>query len=172
VQCGVGRTGSLWAHTASGVTPDIMTLAKPLAGGLPIGAILVKESVAAHIHPGDHGSTFAGGPFITSVAKYVLNRVSQPQFLEHVNEVGDYLRECLQEINSPLIKEVRGRGLMVGLEMTIDVGPVIEAGYEHGLLLVNAGTNVIRFVPPLVIEKQHVDILVERLTDILRQGVQ
>ncbi len=169
VQCGMGRTGDLWAHTLSGVTPDIMTLAKPLAGGLPIGAILTTEAVAAHIHPGDHGSTFAGNPFVTGVAKYVLERISQPEFLAQVSETGEYLRDRLSEINSPLIKEVRGRGLMVGLELTTDVTPVVEAGYEHGLLMVSAGVNTIRFVPPLIATKQHVDRLVERLTTILAE---
>jgi acetylornithine/N-succinyldiaminopimelate aminotransferase len=164
IQCGMGRTGTLWAHEASGVTPDIMTLAKPLAGGLPVGAILMTEEVASHMHPGDHGSTFAGGPLVTSVAKTVLERVSQPEFLAHVTEVGDYLMERLSEINSPLISEVRGRGLMVGLELTVDVGPLVSEGYKHGLLLVNAGENVLRFVPPLVMEKQHIDTLVEKLT--------
>jgi acetylornithine/N-succinyldiaminopimelate aminotransferase len=167
VQCGLGRTGFLWANEYSGVTPDIMTLAKPLAGGLPVGAILTTESVASHIHPGDHGTTFGGGPFITSVARYVVERISQPSFLAHVRETGDYLIERLSEINSPLITDVRGRGLMVGVELTIDAAPIIEAGYEHGLLMVNAGQNVIRFVPPLIIEKSHVDELVEKLTTIL-----
>ncbi|MFO7322846.1 MAG: aspartate aminotransferase family protein [Chloroflexota bacterium] len=169
VQCGVGRTGTLWAHEASGVTPDIMTLAKPLAGGLPIGAILATEAVASHIHPGDHGSTFGGGPLITTVAKHVLERVSQPEFLAHVSEVGEYLRERLEEINSPLVKEVRGRGLMIGLELTQDVSSIIEAGYEQGLLMVNAGPNVIRFVPPLVVQKEHVDQLVEKLAQIFSE---
>jgi acetylornithine/N-succinyldiaminopimelate aminotransferase len=167
IQCGMGRTGTLWAHESMGVTPDIMTLAKPLAGGLPIGAILVTEAVASHIHPGDHGTTFGGGPFITGVAEYVVNRVSQPDFLANVSEVGEYLQERLSEINSPLIKEVRGRGLMVGMEMTIDVSPVVEAGYNNGLLLVSAGTDVIRFVPPLIAQKSDVDVLVERLSVIL-----
>ena len=167
IQCGMGRTGSLWAHTPSGVEPDIMTLAKPLAGGLPIGAILVTEAVASHIHPGDHGTTFGGGPFVTGVAKYVLDRVSEPDFLAHVSEVGGYLKERLEEINSPLIKEVRGQGLMVGLELTVDVNPLVEAGYQNGLLLVNAGAEVIRFVPPLVVEKQDVDTLVEKLSVML-----
>ncbi len=167
IQCGMGRSGALWAHEISGIAPDIMTLAKPLAGGLPIGAILTTEAVASHIHPGDHGSTFAGGPFITTIASYVLERVSQPAFLAHVNETGDYLKERLEEINSPLIKEVRGRGLMIGLELTTDVSPVIEAGFQRGLLMVNAGTEVIRFVPPLIVEKRHVDTLVEKLSDIL-----
>lgn len=169
VQCGLGRTGSLWAHEVSGVTPDMMTLAKPLAGGLPIGAILATERVASHIQPGDHGSTFAGGPFITSVAKYVVERISQPEFLAHVRETGEYLKDRLHEINSPLIKAVRGRGLMIGLELTVEAAPIIEAGYRHGLLMINAGTDVIRFVPPLIIEKTHVDTLMEKLTAILAE---
>jgi len=169
VQCGVGRTGDLWAHEASGVTPDIMTLAKPLAAGFPIGAILVKQFVADHIKPGDHGSTFAGGPATTAVAAYVLDKISDPTFLLHVRETGDYLKERLTELNSPLIKEVRGRGLMVGVEMTIDVTPIINAGYEQGLLLVNAGVDVIRLVPPLIATRDDVDNLVVRLTTILEQ---
>lgn len=166
VQCGIGRTGKLWAHEWSGVTPDIMTLAKPLAGGLPIGAILMTEAVANAMHAGEHGTTFGGGPLVTSVAKHVVQRISQPEFLAHVTEVGDYLVERLSEINSPIIKEVRGKGLMVALELTLDVSGVIEKGYEHGLLMVNAGTNVIRFVPPLIIEKSNVDDLVGKLTTI------
>ncbi len=166
VQCGLGRTGKLWAHEWSGVTPDIMTLAKPLAGGLPIGAILMTEKVASAMHAGEHGTTFGGGPLVTSVAKHVLGRIDQPEFLAHVSEVGDYLVERLSEINSPIIKEVRGKGLIVALELTVDVSNIIEKGYEQGLLMVNAGTNVIRFVPPLIIEKSNVDNLVEKLTTI------
>lgn len=168
IQCGMGRTGTLWAHEQAGVMPDIMTLAKPLAGGLPIGAILTTEAVAAHIHPGDHGTTFGGGPFVTSVAHYVLERISQLEFLTHVQETGTYLRERLHEINSPLIADVRGRGLMVGLELTVDAAPVIQKGYECGLLMVNAGPRVIRFVPPLVVDKVAVDHLIDQLTAILR----
>ncbi len=169
VQCGVGRTGKLWAHEWAGVTPDIKTIAKPLAAGLPIGAILVTQHIADHIRAGDHGSTFAGSPFVTSVAKYVVDRISQPDFLAHVQDVGNYLQERLSEINSPLITEVRGRGLMVALELSVDVSHFVKAGYERGLLLVNAGTNVIRLVPPLIAEKHHVDYLVEQLTELLGQ---
>lgn len=169
IQCGVGRTGKLWAHEHTGVTPDIMTIAKPLAAGLPIGAILVTEAVASHIKAGDHGTTFGGGAFVTNVAHYVLNRINQPDFLAHVTEVGNYLKERLEEINSPLIKEVRGTGLMVGLELNVEVAPLIKAGYEQGLLLVNAGTDVIRLVPPLIIEKADVDNLIEKLTLIMEQ---
>lgn len=169
IQCGMGRTGTLWAHEYSGVEPDIMTIAKPLAAGLPIGAILVRQHVADALQPGDHGSTFAGGPVVTRVASYVLDRVSQPAFLAHVRETGDYLQERLSEINSPLIVEVRGRGLMVALELSVDVALIIKAGYDAGLLMVNAGTNTIRFVPPLIAEKHDVDQLIQKLTAILEQ---
>jgi acetylornithine/N-succinyldiaminopimelate aminotransferase len=171
VQCGMGRTGELWSNTFSGIEPDIMTLAKPLAAGLPIGAILTTEHVASHIHPGDHGTTFGGGPFITGVARYVVERISQPEFLAQVREVGGYLKERLHELNSPLIVDVRGRGLMIGLELSVEVGPIIEAGYAHGLLMVNAGPNVIRFVPPLTIGKAEVDDLLGKLETLLVEAV-
>ncbi|MEO1287180.1 MAG: aspartate aminotransferase family protein [Chloroflexota bacterium] len=167
IQCGLGRTGTLWAHEASGITPDIMTLAKPLANGLPIGAVLMTQAVADTIKPGDHGSTFAGGAIVTNVASHVVERINQPDFLTHVQEVGDYLMERLEEINSPHIKEVRGRGLMVGMELDIEASQIVNTGYEHGLLLVNAGTHVVRFVPPLIIEKSDVDNLITHLTHIL-----
>ncbi len=170
IQCGVGRTGHLWAYEGYGVTPDILTVAKPLAGGLPIGAILVTEAVGSAIHPGDHGSTFAGGPLVTAAAKVVLERVSQPAFLAHVSEVGTYLMERLEEINSPHITEVRGQGLISGIELDIPAGPLVGHGYEQGLLLVNAGPNVLRFVPPLIVEKEHVDSMIEKLTVMLSEA--
>ncbi|MBX3083701.1 MAG: aspartate aminotransferase family protein [Anaerolineae bacterium] len=167
VQCGLGRTGDLWGHTIGGVEPDIMTLAKPLAGGLPIGAILVTDAVAAVMGYGDHGSTFAGGPLVCAVASHVFDRISKPAFLTHVKEVGAYMMDRLQEINSPLIKTVRGRGLMVGVEFNTEVEPIIKKGVDNGLLLVGAGVNVLRLVPPLILEKGQVDSLVERITGIL-----
>ncbi|HLV34081.1 MAG TPA: aspartate aminotransferase family protein [Spirillospora sp.] len=170
IQCGLGRTGTLWAHEQYGVTPDIMTLAKPLANGLPMGAVLCTEAVASAIKPGDHGSTFAGGLLVASVAKVVVERISQPEFLAHVTEVGAYLMERLAEINSPLIKEVRGRGLMAGIELTIPAVPLVKEGFRQGLLTVNAGDNVLRFVPPLIIEKKHIDAMIEKLTVILSEA--
>lgn len=169
IQCGVGRTGDLWGHEFAGVSPDIMTLAKPLAAGLPIGAVLVTQAVADNIKPGDHGSTFAGGPLVTNVACYVIEKISQSDFLAHVQEVGEYLLEHLEEINSPHIVDVRGRGLMAAIELDIEAAPVIKAGYEQGLLLVNAGPNTVRFVPPLIIQKSDVDNLIGKLTTILEQ---
>lgn len=163
VQCGLGRTGTLWAYEQYGVTPDLMALAKPLAAGLPMGACLMTEKVHSAVAPGDHGSTFAAGALVSAVAKHVLERVSQPEFLAHVNEVGMYLRDRLHELNAPQIVEIRGRGLMVGMELNIPVGDIVNAGYEHGLLLVGAGTHTLRFVPPLIMEKPDVDTLIERL---------
>ena len=167
VQCGLGRTGELWAYSFSGISPDMMTLAKPLAGGLPVGAILTTEAVASAMQPGDHGSTFSGGAVVMRASEVVVKRILSDGFMEHVKEVGDYLLERLEEINSPHITDVRGRGLMAGIELNVAPAEIVTQGYEHGLLLASAGTNVIRFVPPLIIEKQHVDELIEKLTAIL-----
>lgn len=169
VQCGLGRTGELWAHQGYGVEPDILTVAKPLAGGLPIGAILMKQKVADTIHKGDHASTFAGNPFTTHVACTVVNRVSQPEFLADVKEKGEYLMELLEELNSPHIKEVRGKGLLIGVEMDIEAGPVVEQGYDEGLLLVSAGEKIVRFVPPLTITKEELSQAVSKLGKILQE---
>jgi acetylornithine/N-succinyldiaminopimelate aminotransferase len=169
IQCGLGRTGKLWAHEYSGVTPDLMTLAKPLAGGLPIGALLMTDAVALSIHVGEHGTTFGGGPFMTSIALNVFNRISDEKFLAHVRETGNYLMERLSEINSPHIKEVRGRGLMIGVELDVDAGKVRDIGYNYGLLLIQAREKVVRFVPPLVFEKKHVDELIEKFSKVLAE---
>jgi acetylornithine/succinyldiaminopimelate/putrescine aminotransferase len=169
VQCGLGRTGELWAHMASDIAPDMMTLAKPLAGGLPIGAALVTERVAATIGPGDHGSTFAGGPLITAAACYVFDRVSAPEFLAHVNEIGAYLHERLEEINSPHVKEVRGRGLMLGVQLDTDASEVVKKGYAHHILTVNAGPDVIRLVPPLILQRADCDTFIERFSAALAE---
>jgi acetylornithine/N-succinyldiaminopimelate aminotransferase len=169
IQCGMGRTGKLWAHEYSGVTPDMMAVAKPLAGGLPIGAALVTEAVSRTLHSGEHGTTFGGGPMITSVALKVLERVSDPKFLAAVLENGNYLMERVSEINSPHIKQVRGRGLMIGVELDIDAGKVREKGYGQGLLLIQARERVVRFVPPLIIQKQHIDELVTKFEKILTE---
>ncbi len=163
VQCGVGRTGAFWAHQHTGVLPDILCSAKPLANGLPIGAVLVTERVAEVIHPGDHGTTFAGGPFVTSVANVVVDRISQPAFLQHVQETGAYFMQRLQALGNPHILEVRGRGLMLGVQLDMPAAPVVQAGYQHGLLLLNAGADVLRIVPPLIVSKDEIDIAMERL---------
>jgi acetylornithine/N-succinyldiaminopimelate aminotransferase len=159
IQCGIGRTGSLWAHEQTGVKPDIMVIAKPLGGGLPIGAILVTDAVAEHLHPGDHGSTFAGGPLICAVALAVYRKLSDDAFLAHVREVGGYLDGRLREIQGgdSRVVELRGRGLMRGVRVQGSAAAVKDAAQEAGLLLVTAGDDVIRLVPPLIIEHEHVD---------------
>ncbi len=169
IQCGMGRTGKLWAYEHYGITPDMMTLAKALGGGLPIGATLITESIAHVLEAGDHGSTFAGGPVACRAAEVVLNRISDPAFLAHVSKMGDLLMERLGELNSPHITEVRGLGLMVGIETDLDVTPLIRAGHELGLLMINAGTNVLRLLPPLIIEEIHVNEFIGSLQTILTE---
>jgi acetylornithine/N-succinyldiaminopimelate aminotransferase len=169
VQCGLGRSGTLWGYQGYGVEPDILTVAKPLAAGLPIGAILMRQKVADAMHKGDHASTFAGNPFTTHVANYVVGRVSQPEFLADVREKGEYLMELLAELNSPHVKEIRGRGLIVGVELDIEAGPIVNKGYERGVLFVSAGPNVVRFVPPLTITKEELASAVSILGDILHE---
>jgi acetylornithine/N-succinyldiaminopimelate aminotransferase len=168
VQCGLGRTGALWAWQDCGVAPDLLTSAKPLAGGLPMGAILMTPRVADVMAVGDHASTFAGGPFVAAVAEAVVRRISQPVFLAEVRRKGELLKERLQEINSPHVLEVRGRGLLLGLQLDIAAGDVVKAGFEHGLVLINAGPDVLRLAPPLVITDAELDAVVERLDAILK----
>ncbi|MFN2201338.1 MAG: aspartate aminotransferase family protein [Caldilineaceae bacterium] len=169
VQCGVGRTGHLWAYQGYGVEPDILTAAKPLAGGLPIGAILMRQKVADAMHPGDHASTFAGNPFTTHVAHHVVDRIADPAFLADVQAKGDLLVDLLEELNSPHILEVRGEGLMVGVQMDIDAAPIMSAAYDRGLLVLIAGPNVLRFVPPLVISEDEIKQAVATVGEILQE---
>lgn len=157
VQCGLGRTGTLWAYEAYGVEPDLLTVAKPLANGLPIGAVLMKEKVAAVLQPGDHGSTFAGGPLVSAVALHVFERLRDPAFLARVREAGAYLAERLHAAELPGVKEIRGRGLLVGIEIEGDARAVVMAALERGLLLATAGDHVVRMVPPLIVEKSQID---------------
>jgi len=157
IQCGLGRTGRLWAHEAAGVTPDIMTLAKPLANGLPIGAILLTEDVAAAVGPGEHGSTFAGGPVVCRAGEVVFDRVSDPDFLAAVAANGEYLRERLRALASPLVVEVRGAGLLVGVELKTAVAPILAAARQRGLLVINAGDTTLRIAPPLIVTRDHID---------------
>lgn len=160
VQCGLGRTGYLWAHELFGVYPDIMTLAKPLAGGLPIGAVLVTERVSAAIKPGDHGSTFAGSPLVCNAAIAVLDKISNPDFLASVSRKGQYFKELLAKKlgGNPHVKEVRGKGLIIGIELDVPAGPLVDACRESGLLILTAGKgNVVRLVPPLVISEQELE---------------
>ena len=167
VQCGLGRTGALWAHEAYGINPDLMSVAKPLAGGLPIGVTLMREEVAQVMQPGDHGSTFAGGPLVCRAAEVVFDRVNQEEMLEQVGEKGRYLRRALGRLDSPLVQDIRGIGLLIGMELSCEVRPMLKAARKRGLLVINAGDNVLRLCPPLIVEYDHLDEAVSILGDCL-----
>lgn len=153
VQCGLGRTGTLFAYQETGVVPDMLTLAKALGGGLPMGAILVNAAIAAAVRPGDHATTFGGGPFVATVALAHLRAVAQPEFLSEVRRKGSWLGgrlAALQERHEAIVA-VRGRGLMWGIELSGPAQPVIERALARGLLLITAGPTVIRLLPPLIV---------------------
>jgi acetylornithine/N-succinyldiaminopimelate aminotransferase len=164
VQCGLGRTGALFAYQHAGVEPDILTLAKPIAGGLPMGAILVKEHVASAIQPGDHATTFGGGPLVSTVALSVLNRIAEPAFLADVAAKGEHLANLLgQLLAHPSVQQVRGIGLMWGIELDGPAAPVYARAVEHGVAVTMAGEKVIRLLPPLTITKAELELGIERL---------
>jgi acetylornithine/N-succinyldiaminopimelate aminotransferase len=156
IQCGLSRTGYVFAHQASGITPDILTLAKPLAGGLPMGAILMTDEIAKTMQPGDHGSTFGGGPFVATVALHVLERLADPKLGAHVRSLGEWLGRELEEMKerTGAIRAVRGRGLMWGIDVGEPASEVIARARSHGLLLVSAGEYTVRLLPPLIISRE------------------
>lgn len=165
IQCGLGRTGHLFAYQRVDVSPDLMTLAKPLAGGLPMGAILMTEEIAATIQPGDHGSTFGGGPFVSSVAGYVLDRVSDPELLGSVRNAGRWLGEALRDLatRTGRIRDVRGVGFIWGIDVHEPAPEVIRRAREEGLLLVGAGDYTLRILPPLVATRAELEEGLHRL---------
>jgi len=174
VQCGLGRTGRLWAHEAYGVEPDIMTLAKPLAGGLPIGAVLMKQHVADAMAPGDHGSTFAGNPLVCHAATTVVDIISDPAFLAGVRSKGERLRSALREAvgGNPHVKEVRGEGLICGIQLDTAAGPVCNTARDKGLIAITAGAgDVVRLVPPLIVTEADIDKAVSILKEALEESL-
>ncbi|HEY9516943.1 MAG TPA: aminotransferase class III-fold pyridoxal phosphate-dependent enzyme, partial [Gemmatimonadaceae bacterium] len=152
IQCGLGRTGWLFAYERAGIEPDIVTLAKPLAGGLPVGAVLVSEEIARAMQPGDHGSTFGGGPLVSSAALYVLERLAEPTLLQRVRENGAWLESTLSEMarRTQRIRAVRGIGYIWGLDVTQPAGDVVARALDSGLLLCTAGEHTVRLLPPLI----------------------
>lgn len=167
VQCGLGRTGRLWAHQHPGVIPDLMTTAKALGGGLPIGAVICAPHMADTFEPGDHGSTFAGGPVACSAANAVLDVVSDPELLANVRDLGERIIARLQEM--PGVGEVRGRGLMIACELTDKSAPdIVREGLLEQRLVLNAtGPTTLRLLPPLVIGQAEADEALERLAALL-----
>ena len=152
IQCGLGRTGTLFAHEQAGLVPDMVTLAKPLAGGLPMGAVLMTNEIASAIKAGDHGTTFGGGPFVATVALHVLDRLSDPALLEHVRDVGAWFGKQLNEIahRTSRVRQVRGVGLMWGIDVMGTAAHVVSEALGRGLLICSAGDYTVRMLPPLV----------------------
>ncbi len=160
VQCGVGRTGKLFAYEWSGVTPDVMTIAKGIGGGFPVGACLATERAAKAMVAGSHGSTFGGNPLAMAVGNAVLDEITAPGFLDRVNAIAAVLRDALAERVRrfpDLFEEVRGLGLMAGLKCRVVNTDVVNRLFEEGLLAVPAGDNVLRFVPPLIVGREDVE---------------
>lgn len=171
VQVGMGRTGTLFAYEQEEVTPDIMTLAKALGNGLPIGAMLATSEAAGAFVPGTHASTFGGTPLVTSVASRVVEIISEASFLQRVNEVGQYFTRQLQGLKERhgIIRDIRSRGLMIGMEMTIPGQPFVEKCLEKGAVINCTHDNVLRFVPPLIVEREDIDRLVQMLDELFQE---
>ncbi|WP_407416286.1 acetylornithine transaminase [Methanobrevibacter sp.] len=167
VQTGFGRCGTLFAHELFDVKPDIMTMAKGIGGGVPMGGILATEKVASAFVPGDHGTTFGGGPLVCAAANAVLDEIMAENILDNVNEVGDYFVEELKKLDKEIIAEVRGKGLMVGLELTKPGAEYVDKLREKGFLINCTADKVLRFVPPLIITKEEVDEFVKALDETL-----
>ena len=170
IQCGMGRTGSMFAWQSYGTKPDIMAMAKAIGSGVPVGAFAMTENVAQYsLEPGDHGTTYGGNPFACMAVAKTLEIFERRNLLNHIKEVGAYLEEKLKGLKetSGEILERRGTGIIQGLKIKRPVGEVINQALKEGLIIIGAGENVIRFVPPLIITKEHVDEMIHILKKIL-----
>jgi len=167
IQCGMGRTGTMFAYEQYGVKPDVVTVAKAVGCGVPLGAFMVNDKTEGVLVPGDHGSTYGGNPLASAACVNVLEQFKELNLLDHVKEVGAYLYEALEALKQeiPAIVDHRGMGLIQGIELSEDVkaGEVVKKAHENGLILISAGCNVVRFIPPLIVEKEHVDKMIEIL---------
>ena len=171
IQCGLGRTGTIFAFQAFGVTPDIVAIAKPIAAGLPLGAFLAKEEFASAISAGQHGTTFGGGPLACRVALEYLAIVEEERLLENVMRVGTYLQEQLKALGErhDAVNEVRGRGLIQGLQLAVPARPIVEEALAEGVLLNSTQDTVLRFLPPFLLQEKHVDKAMRVLKKLLRK---
>lgn len=169
IQCGMGRTGKMFAYEHYDIKPDIVTCAKALGCGVPVGAFVAGEKCMDSLVPGDHGTTYGGNPLVTAAVSAVLDIYKEEKIVENAKEVGDYLEECLDEIveTSDKVDARKGMGMMQGLVLNVPVGDVVSKAIEEGVLVISAGGNVLRMLPPLVFTKENVDELVEVLKNIL-----
>ncbi|MGD9568380.1 MAG: aspartate aminotransferase family protein [Sedimentibacter sp.] len=173
IQCGMGRTGSMFAFQQYGINPDIITVAKALGCGVPVGAFLSTEKVGSAMVPGDHGTTYGGNPFVCAAISKVFDLFESNDIINHVNEIAPYLENELDKLVSEydFIIERRGKGLMQGIEFSVPVGDIILKAQELGLLIITAGKNIIRLVPPLIITKEHVDEMIVKLKSAIEETV-
>ena len=168
IQCGMSRTGSLWAHghLPAEAHPDMLSTAKALGNGFPVGAVLVNQHVADNIKVGDHGTTFGGNPLACRLAHYMVSRLSEPELQESVKAKSEVFKNGLAKLQGKfpnLVKEIRGRGLILGLQLSEDPAPIVKAARERGLLVITAGTNTLRFVPSLAITEEEIATGLEKL---------
>jgi acetylornithine/N-succinyldiaminopimelate aminotransferase len=170
IQCGLGRTGSYFAYQQAGIVPDIVCIAKPLAGGFPLGAFIAQERHARAIAAGKHGTTFGGGPFLCRMSLEFFSILEDENLLENVRAVGDYMKQRLADLRSRVsaIKETRGRGCIQSVELAIPARPVVDAAMQRGLLLNSTQDVVLRLLPSFIIQKEHVEQMVETLEQVLR----
>ena len=170
VQCGMGRTGNMFAWQGFGVKPDILTMAKAIGNGIPVGAFAMTEEIAKYsLEPGDHGTTYGGNPLACTAVSKTIEIFEKKNLVEHVQELGAYLTEKLEELKSECdcVKAVKGKGLMQGIQVTKPLSEITKEALKEGLLIIGAGNDVIRFVPPLIIEKEHVDEMIRILKKVL-----
>ncbi len=174
VQSGMGRCGTLFAHELFGATPDIMTLAKGLGGGATIGAMLATEDIASAFSPGTHASTFGGNPLATAAGAAVMNVMLKDRVLENCRAMGEYLSGSLEELKKEFsfIKEIRGKGLLIGMELSMPGGPIVNACLDKGLLINCIGDAVLRFIPALTIERRQIDEMIKMLRGVLKEATQ
>lgn len=170
IQTGMGRTGKKYGYEHYGIEPDIFTVAKGMGNGLPVAAMITKAKYKDAFGPGSHGSTFGGNPLGMAASKAVLKTLSDQSFLTEVEEKGDYLIEQLTQVfaHNPLVLDVRGKGLMVGIECTKEVTPFVNELIEQGILTLSAGSHVLRLLPPLVVSYDQIDRVVSKLSDVIK----
>jgi acetylornithine/succinyldiaminopimelate/putrescine aminotransferase len=171
IQCGLGRTGTIFAFQTFSVIPDIVAIAKPIAAGIPLGAFLVKEEFASAISAGQHGTTFGGGPLACRVALEYLAIVEEENLLQHVTQVGGYLQQQLRALADrySIVLEVRGRGLIQGLQLDVPARPIVEQALAEGVLFNSTQDTVLRFLPPFLLQEKHVDKGMRVLKKLLRK---
>jgi len=170
----MGRTGKLFAYEHEGVEPDLLTLAKSLAGGVPIGALLIRDEIAESFGPGDHASTFGGNPLATAAGVAALTAILDEGMLENCQKVGEYFLSRLEEIKKkyPFVQQVRGRGLILGMELKMEASSIVKEMMRKGFLINCTMGNVLRFLPPLIVTQEEVDQMLEALEEVFKRSIE